>query len=450
MSKNKKKVNLSPEKRFNRIMTIISIIFLLVLFFKFGYTPAKDMIIGNSSVQFNLSELQNTVTEPEEEKPKDITISLAVVGDIMCHDTNYKDAYNSETKTYDFSHVFTNVADKLRNADLTIGNLETTFAGSDRGYSGYPTFNTPDELATNLKDLGFDVLSTSNNHSLDKGYSGLTRTLEVLDENGISHMGTYSSEESSEEILVKDVNGVKIAFLAYTYGTNGIPIPSGKEYCVNLIDKDKIKADLEKAKALDVDLISVSMHWGNEYRLKSTTEQENLADFLFENGADIILGSHPHVLEPMERSTITLDDGTTKDGFLIYSLGNFISGQTKQYTNHSIILNITLTKHAEGNITIDDVSYTPTYVDNRGSSADERFKILDINQSISAYEAGDTSISKSLYNKLTAALDATNKILARRYINKKIISQMLNLHITFEGLFFIIAFPSFLIILQLI
>ena len=416
MSKENKKVRLSPEKRFNRIMTLVAIIFLLVLFFKFGYTPAKDMIIGNSSVQFNISDLQNSidnVTDPVEEKPKDITISLAVVGDIMCHDTNYRDAYNSETKTYDFSHVFSNIADKLSSADLTIGNLETTFAGSDRGYSGYPTFNTPDALAANLKNLGFDVLSTANNHSLDKGFSGLTRTIEVLDENGISHMGTYTSEESRNEILVKDVNGIKIAFLAYTYGTNGIPVPSGKDFCVNLINKDQIKSDLEKAKSLDVDLISVNMHWGNEYRLKSTTEQEELADFLFENGVDIILGSHPHVLEPMERRTITLEDGTEKDGFLIYSLGNFVSGQTKQYTNHSIILNLKITKHGDdGKITIDDVTYTPIYVDNRGSSADERFKILDIKQEIASYDAGDANISKSLYNKLKSALETTDKILA--------------------------------------
>lgn len=416
MSKENKKVRLSPEKRFNRIMTLVAIIFLLVLFFKFGYTPAKDMIIGNSSVQFNISDLQNSidnVTDPVEEKPKDITISLAVVGDIMCHDTNYRDAYNSETKTYDFSHVFSNIADKLSSADLTIGNLETTFAGSDRGYSGYPTFNTPDALAANLKNLGFDVLSTANNHSLDKGFSGLTRTIEVLDENGISHMGTYTSEESRNEILVKDVNGIKIAFLAYTYGTNGIPVPSGKDFCVNLINKDEIKADLEKAKSLDVDLISVNMHWGNEYRLKSTTEQEELADFLFENGVDIILGSHPHVLEPMERRTITLEDGTEKDGFLIYSLGNFVSGQTKQYTNHSIILNLKITKHGDdGKITIDDITYTPIYVDNRGSSADERFKILDIKQEIASYDAGDANISKSLYNKLKSALETTDKILA--------------------------------------
>lgn len=280
------------------------------------------------------------------------------------------------------------------------------------GYSGYPTFNTPDSLAINLRALGFDVLSTANNHCLDKGINGLNRTIEVLDKSGISHMGTYSSSDSQNDILIKEVNGIKIAFLAYTYGTNGISIPKGKEYSVNLIDKDRMKFELQKAKELGADLISVNIHWGDEYRLKTTTNQEELADFLFENGADLILGSHPHVLEPMEKRTITLEDGTTKDGFVIYSLGNFISAQTKQYTNHSIILNLTITKHAEGNITIDDINYTPIYVQNRGSSADERFKILDIKKSIEDYENGDSSISKELYNELTKALEATDKILS--------------------------------------
>jgi len=418
MGKKTRGYKLSPQKLFNRLMTLAAIIFLIVLFVKYGYTPASDMIIDNSSATINMGELQNAINGATsgnnivEEQKKDTTISLAVVGDIMCHNTQYNDAYDPATKTYDFTHVFTNIADQLQSADLTIGNLETTFAGSERGYSSYPTFNTPDALAVNLRALGFDVLCTANNHSLDKGFSGITRTLEILDDNGISHMGTYASEEDSNEILVKDVNGIKIAMLAYTYGTNGIPIPSGKDFCVNLIDKSKIKADLDKAKELDVDLISVNMHWGAEYRLKPTTEQEQLADFLFENGVDLILGSHPHVLEPMETRTITLEDGTEKEVFLIYSLGNFVSGQVKEYTNLSVILNLDITKHAEGNITIDKVEYTPIYVDMRSASTAERFKILDIKESIAAYENGDTSISKTLYNKLTSALEKIDKIMA--------------------------------------
>lgn len=401
----------------NIILTIVAIAFLLILVYGFNYKITDDMLSDNpqATLENNSNEFKfNKVVSKEPEKQPDITIKLTSVGDIMCHNTQYQDAYNKSTDSYDFSHVFSNIADNLRNADLTIGNLETTFAGKDRTYSGYPNFNTPDELATNLKELGFDVLSTANNHSLDKGYKGIERTIEVLDNVGISHMGTYASEESQNQILIKDVKGIKIAFLSYTYGTNGIPIPSGKEYCINLIDRDNIKKDLDKSKELGAELICVSMHWGEEYRLKPTSEQKSLADFLFENGADIILGNHPHVLEPMETREITLENGETKPGFLIYSHGNFVSGQVKQYTNHSIILNLTITKHGDnGKFTIDDASYIPIYVDNRGANSAERFKILNITKSIEAYEnKTDSSISKTLYDKLVAARNSTDKILA--------------------------------------
>ena len=163
---------------------------------------------------------------------------MCVVGDIMCHDTQYKDAYNSTTKIYDFSHVFNNIADELRSADVTIGNLETTFAGPERGYSGYPTFSTPDALATNLREVGFDVLCTANNHSLDKGYKGLTRTLEVLDNNGIAHMGTYASEESQNKILVKDVNGIKIAFFFRGRAFRARLILSGEKAIIRILHRD--------------------------------------------------------------------------------------------------------------------------------------------------------------------------------------------------------------------
>lgn len=404
MSRRKRKPNIP-----HIILTLISIIFLVVLIFKSNHKITDDILSDENS---STVEKINESVIMEIEKKEDITINIASVGDIMCHNTQYIDAYDKTSDTYDFLYMFTNVADDLRKADLTIGNLETTFAGKQRGYSGYPNFNTPEELATNLKELGFDVLSTANNHSLDTGYKGIEGTIANLDNVGISHMGTYTSEELSQEILVKDVKGIKIAFLSYTYGTNGIPLPKGKEYCINLIDKEKIKKDIEKAKSFGVDLISVSMHWGDEYRLKPTTEQKQLSDFLFEQGVDIILGSHAHVLEPMETREFTLEDGRKKTVFLIYSQGNFISAQTKQYTNHSIILNLTITKHVEGDITIDKVDYIPTYVDMRSATSAERFKILNIDKSIQAYEnKTDSTISQNLYEKLKAARQATEKIL---------------------------------------
>ena len=341
---------------------------------------------------------------------EDATFTMAVTGDIMCHNTQYADAKTGNS--YDFSYVFEDIKKYIQTADIAVGNLETTFTGSSAGYSGYPTFNTPEALAYNLKDLGFDVLTTSNNHSLDKGYKGIESTINYLDDADIAHTGTFTSEEAQNTILYKYVKGVKIAFLSYTYGTNGIPIPSGKDYCINLIDKDLIKKHINLAKEGNPDLICVSMHWGIEYRTTPTDEQKELADFLFQNGADVILGNHPHVLEPMEKRTVTLEDGTQKDGFVIYSLGNFISGQVKEYTRDTAILNIKITKNGEtGKITIDDASYVPLYM-YKGTTSTKAYKLLDINSCISAYEAGaQGSVGTSLYKTLVAELAKIKKIL---------------------------------------
>lgn len=378
-------------------------IFCLVLILFLGILIASN--VSKAPSLFKLSHDSEPTSVPQQETViPDTTISMAVIGDVMCHGPNYKDAYNSSTKTYDFSTFFTQIKSYISDADIAIGNLETTFAGGNKAYSGYPTFNSPPELAQNLLDLGIDVLTTSNNHSLDTGYNGLVNTIDTLDQVGISHTGTFKSEEEKNKILLKDVNGIKIAFLSYTYGTNGISIPSGKEYCINLIDKDLIKKQLDSAKELNPDLICVSMHWGIEYKIKQNSEQEDLANYLFENGADIILGSHPHVLEPMEKRSITLADGTTKDGFLIYSLGNFMSAQKDKYTKDSIILNLKLTKHSDGKVSIDSYDYIPIYMQDNGANATNRYQIIDLKKSISAYENGDTSISKSWYNTYVSEL----------------------------------------------
>lgn len=351
--------------------------------------------------------------KPKEEPPKDTTITMSVVGDIMCHDTQYKDAYNSTTKEYDFSYVFSNVEYYLQTADITVGNLETTFAGKEVGYSNYPTFNTPEALGYDLKKLGIDVLSTANNHSLDKGYKGLVSTLNFLDDAGIAHTGTYASAEDQNQILIQNVKGIKIAFLSFTYGTNGIRVPSGKEYCINLIDKDLIKKQIKLAQEKQPDLICVFMHWGVEYVTKQNSTQEELADFLFENGVDVVLGGHPHVLQPMEKRTVTLPDGSTKDGFIVYSLGNFVSGQTKENTKTSAILNLTFTKNGKtGKMTIDNASYIPVYMYKSSATSLQRYKLLVTEMSIADFESGEnTSIGSNAYNNLKNALTLTKKIL---------------------------------------
>ena len=385
----------------------ILIVFLLVVIIECCFQVFLKSNKKNETAKVDTK--NEKVEEEKKEIIPDITISFTAIGDIMCHNSNYNDAYSNGI--YDFSYVFADITEQIQSADIAVGNLETTFAGAARGYSNYPTFNTPEALATDLKEMGIDLLSTSNNHSLDKGYSGIESTINFLDAAGIAHTGTYTSPESQNTIVVQDVKGIKIAFLSFTYGTNGISVPTGKEYCIDLISDEHIINQINLAKAQSPDVICVFMHWGQEYKLEPNAEQQRLADLLFTNGVDIILGSHPHVLEKMEKRTITLEDGTTKDGFVIYSLGNFMSGQVKENTKNSIILNLQITKNGEtGKISIDSVNYTPIYMYRRAGGT-QRYKILDLAKSISEYEAGQVNVTnaeyqtlKSEYNKIITTM----------------------------------------------
>ena len=381
------------------LLFLIFVLCLLVLI-KSDFFNSTNVIL-DSSVE----------SETVEEKVEPINFTMTAIGDTLCHNTQYWDAYNSSTKQYDFSYVYDDIKDYTSSADITIGSLETTFAGEDRGYSNYPVFNSPDSLATGLKDIGVDVISLAGNHALDYGYSGICRTIDVLDNVGISHLGTYKSAEDQDKILIKDVKGVKIAFINYTYGTNGIPVPSDKPYCLNLIDKDLISKQIKQAKEQNVDMIVACMHWGTEYKTSANDEQKELADFLFKSGVDIILGNHPHVIEPMEKKTITLDDGSTKDVFVVYALGNFAADQRSEITRDSAILNLDITKDSDGKILINRVSYVPIYMYKNSAAKVHKFKILDIEKSIANYDSGDSSIGYSVYSNLKVQLKKIRDIL---------------------------------------
>lgn len=380
--------------------------------FKLGTQTSSDEQVQNTSqnnVTDSDSSQNNSSSESSENTPT--TFRLGAIGDVLCHNTQYWDAYNSSTGEYDFSYVFEDITRYTRTPDLVIGSLETSFAGEERGYSNYPTFNSPDNLAVSLKKAGIDILSTAGNHCLDMGYSGLCRTIDVLDNANISHLGTYKTAEEQQQILYKYVKGVKIAFINYTYGTNGIPVPEGKEFCVNLIDKTLIKDQIDLAKKEAADVIVACMHWGTEYRTTANDEQKELADFLFKNGVNIIFGNHPHTLEPMEKRTVTLEDGTTQDGFVIYALGNFTGDQRAANTRNSIILDLTITKQVDGKITIDKATYTPIHMYSNPNVSIKKFKVLDIEKAIALYEDGsDTSIGASKYNDLKKQLSTIKSI----------------------------------------
>lgn len=397
-----------------KVVLILFTLFLIVVIFNIINNWIKYNKITNqyletiSTVEKNTTNSTNNIQSANE----DITFNLTAIGDVMCHNTQYIDAYNKDTDEYDFSYVFNDIEYYIKNSNITIANLETTFSGEEIGYSNYPRFNSPDALAYNLKKLGIDVISTAGNHSLDYGFDGLSRTIDVLNLADISHVGTYKTQEERDTILFKYVKGIKIAFLNYAYGTNGISIPSDKPYCINLIDKNLIKSDIESSKAQGADIIVTSIHWGTEYSTVPNDTQNELADFLFQNGVNIILGTHPHVLQKMEKRTVTLEDGSTQDGFIIYSLGNFISDQNANNTRTSIILDLQITKHTDESVTIDNIDYIPIYMYKNSSVSTKKMKLLDINKTISLYENGtDTSIGNSTYTLLKRELENVSKIL---------------------------------------
>lgn len=307
------------------------------------------------------------------------TVKLAVVGDIMVHDYQYNEAYDPATGTYDFMHNFQDVKKYFAGNDLVIGNLELTFGGSDRPYSSFPCFNTPDSFLDAVQDAGFNLLTTANNHCMDTGQAGLIRTLDKLDEAGIQHFGTYRSQEERDTILYRDVNGIRFAFLSYTYGTNGIPVP--QDYLVNLIDSDTMVSDIKEARK-NADVVVVMPHMGNEYETDPRDIFVEWADLMFDAGADIVLASHPHVLQKMEYRTLDHGDGA-HDGFIIYSLGNFISSQTTPPRNASIVLHLTVEQMADEPPSVKEVSFVPIWTQFRNAQNEDEFVVRSVYERLS-------------------------------------------------------------------
>ena len=313
--------------------------------------------------------------------PEEKTVQVSAVGDIMVHSTQLTSAFDPKCKCHNFHPVFKNIKEYLVSADIAFGNLETTLPGDSKLFAGYPQFGAPDELAHALKDAGFDILTTSNNHSVDTGRKGIDHTIDTLDSLGIRHLGTYKSIEEFEKnrILLYTKNGINFAFLSYSYSTNGIAIP--KDKVVNIIDKDRIREDIQLARSKKPDVLIVAYHFGTEYARFPDKFQKEMVDFAFQEGADIILGGHPHVLQPYELDWIQDKYGERKQRLVIYSLGNFVSGQIKRYTNGGMIFNFKLTKKMQTGkteISIQDVGYVPVFVYVSNDKSGYQYNVLPV------------------------------------------------------------------------
>ncbi len=351
---------------------------------------------------------------PEAIEVSNKTITIAVTGDIMFHTTQLKSAFDNETKTYDFYPMFQKIEKYISSADLAIANLETVVDDVQGRYSGYPRFNSPVETLMAIRDVGFDILSTANNHCLDKGKNGIINTIDNINEYGMENIGTY--KDSNKEVMIKDVDGIKIGILSYTYGCNGLKSLLTKEelsYMVNIIDEHKMKMDIEQAKALEADIILVCIHWGNEYQTVPSEEQKLLGKKMIDWGADIILGSHPHVIQ---RSELIEHEGKRK--FIVYSMGNFISNQrretlsnrNKKYTEDGVIIRFMIEKDYQENETIiKDIEYVPTWVNRYLQSGKLKYEILPTNEYINKSEEDLVELSKEVMSKIEESYHETMK-----------------------------------------
>lgn len=265
-------------------------------------------------------------------------LTLLFVGDLMQHQAQI-DAARQPNGIYDYSDCFRLVKDEISRADIAIGNLEVTLGG--KPYTGYPAFSAPDEYLAAIKEAGFDVLLTANNHCLDRHQKGLERTLLMLDSLHIPHAGTYINKEKRTQHypLLLEQNGFRIALLNYTYGTNGIPVTAPN--VVNYIDTLVIAQDIKAAQALHPDALIACLHWGAEYQSLPNKVQTTLANWLIEQGVTHVIGSHPHVVQPLELRT---DSITEQQHAVVYSLGNFISNMSARRTDGGLLFKLELTK----------------------------------------------------------------------------------------------------------
>ncbi|MBA4538510.1 CapA family protein [Bacillus aquiflavi] len=323
------------------------------------------------------------------EKTWSTTVTLSAIGDILIHDRVYEDARIENG--YDFKPMLQGVKEYLQKPHLLLANQETILGGIEIGLSSYPSFNSPHEVGDALIDSGVDIVSTANNHTLDRGEKAIINAINYYESTGLPYVGHFKDDKDRQTLRILTTNGIKVAYLSYTYGTNGIPVPEGKEHLVNLIDKEKMKDEIHRAKE-QADIVVMSLHWGNEYQRLPTEEQKELAQFLADEGIDILFGHHPHVLQPME----FLKAKDDRNVFVVYSLGNFLSGQMWDYKDIGGIASIEVTKKVhqdKTNISLANPQFFPTYV---SSSNLQNYRIVPLEN---ADKAGLTN-AKEKYNEI--------------------------------------------------
>lgn len=335
--------------------------------------------------------------------------TLLFAGDAMQHQAQLDQALSEGGGTrHDYSECFRWIAPAITEADYAVVNLEVPLGGGPR-YSGYPCFSAPDSYAQALADAGFDMMLTANNHCLDSGMKAARRTIWALDSLGIDHIGTYhdAADREAKVPFVKTINGIRFGFLNYTYGTNGIPARDGME--VAYIDRDRMAREMRATREAGAEILVVTMHWGIEYVLRENAIQRELADFLIKNGADMVIGGHPHVIQPMK---MVRDESRGQDVPVVYSLGNFISNMKTGDTRGGAYMRVRVERDEDGKARVKWADYD-TFFCAKPTGAGSNFTVIpsDRTDLIPAAQLGHWQIFDRAASKV---FDAENVGIPRR------------------------------------
>ncbi len=424
MPHNKRKTHSLKVGLFTAFYTIVLISVVCLLSF---------VAITLSKENKNSKEKPNTITSTiSKTEFKETAATVISTGDIMVHSPQLNGAYNSATSEYDFTPYFKEISAYFKNADLSIGNLEVTFGGNEgRAYSGYPTFNTPDSLADAIKDAGFNLLLTSNNHCYDTGLSGLKRTAQVLKQKGIEFTGTRETEDAPTYII-KKVNNINIGIINYTYETSPADPLEGRKYLngslinteanglINSFNYNNIEsfytdigAKLNEMKNSGAEYTVVYIHWGNEYKTTPNVHQKAIAQRLCNMGVNMIIGSHPHVIQPPELLT---SEDSNHTAICLYSTGNAVSNQRQElmtscptgHTEDGMLFEFTLKKTRDG-VFLNSIDLIPTWVNKYPVNGKNHYTIYPIEN---PDDLGKYSFNSAALGKAQRSFERTRAIVA--------------------------------------
>lgn len=416
------------------IIALVVIVVIIASVAGGGDEPAETPAPTTSAAVTTGSEPSAQPTAEPSGEPADVTTAtIAVGGDIVMH-TGLNTEALTEDSTYDYTPIFGVLPDLIADADYSVCTLVSTLADGGE-YTAYPLFRSPTAIAADIAEAGFDLVNTATSHLADSFKTGIDSTLNALDEAGLSHVGTYRTQDertSSGNRTMADINGISVAFLAYTCDTNNVPV-SGFEYAASIcttdyltggteVDYELMHSDITAAREAGADLVFVFMSWGAEFETTPSDLQYNIADSLITSGADVIIGGHCRVPQPMEMRTVRLSDGSERSAFVCYSLGNLLSCQNDEYTDISAILNLEITKdNVTGETSVTGVSYRPIYMadlyDYGINDYGWHYRVVDLHAAIAAWESGNNwgFMTEEIYNDMVASLAQVNDLFGAEY-----------------------------------